>query len=546
MRCFSQSVFHDFVIKYRWLLLLVGALLMGLVVIFPQVGVLQWVVLIPALWVIFLRLQDKSVSYWTLYEMGFCFFLVYFTVTFHWFLWMYPLDYAGMSNLASAVVVCLGSLGLATFQAAGAAIIFPLFALSIRSNALSKRPLLHPLLFATMWVILEWWQAHSGWSGVPWGRLAIGQADVLVTMQSASLFGSYFVSFLILLVNGYVAYAFLHINKRIFCGVMTLSLTLGNLAFGLIYTAIPHQNVPSIKVASIQGNLASGDEWGALGAVDRAMDTYEKLTKEAAQAGAELVLWPETAIVVNIDRSRSIRQRIQALAQECGVMILAGVFTDSPEEGDYNAIVTVRPDGSIDEAVYAKRNLVPFGEFVPFRELITTLIPPLTEINTLGSDLVMGDTALAIPLESGIGYVSPLICFDSIYENNALESVHKGANLLAVPTNDSWFKDSRGVWMHSAQGQLRAIETGRYVMRAANTGVSSVITDKGKVLEKLDPFATGYVLQEAKLLSHTTLYTVIGNLFVYLCIGFAGGCVLIPVGERYRKKKTCSGPLSDT
>lgn len=164
------------------------------------------------------------------------------------------------------------------------------------------------------------------------------------------------------------------------------------------------------------------------------------------------------------------------------------------------------------------------------RSLVTTLVPPLTQINTLGEDLIMGERAQVIQLDHVA--VSPLVCFDSIYERNALESVRSGAQLLAVPTNDSWFKDSRGVWMHHAQAQLRAIETGRPIMRAANTGVSSIITHKGEVKEQLGPFLTGYVIHDVQTQTHTTLYTIIGNLFAWVCLAFAGGCVLLPITEK--------------
>lgn len=530
--------FSDFLFKYRWLLLLGGALLMGLVVIFPQVGVLQWVILVPALLVIFTHLSREDVKYRSMYGMGFCFFLVYYTLCFHWFLWMYPLNYAGMSNAASAVVVCLGSVGLAAFQALTAALIFPLFGYAVWGKHLSRLPLLHPFLFAALWTVVEWFQAHSGWSGVPWGRLCLGQANVLVTLQSASLFGSYFVSFLILVVNGLAAYTFLFPNRRKLCGILALALTAGNLAFGVACFCLPTQEPEYVKVAAIQGNLASGDEWGTAGSVGRAMDAYADLTRKAAAEGAKIVLWPETAIVANI---RRIDDELSSLAKECNVTILAGVFTDHPtERGDYNSIVAILPDGSIHESAYHKRNLVPFGEFVPMRDLITALIPPLGKINTLGADLAFGEEAVVISLDEG--KVAPLICFDSIYEQNALESVRKGAELLAIPTNDSWFKDSRGVWMHSAQGQLRAIETGRYVLRAANTGVSSVITHRGVIEDKLPPFETGYVLGEVEMRTSTTLYTVIGNLFVYLCIGFMGGCFIVPFVEKYKGKKKTASP----
>ena len=123
-----------------------------------------------------------------------------------------------------------------------------------------------------------------------------------------------------------------------------------------------------------------------------------------------------------------------------------------------------------------------------------------------------------------------------------MESIGNGAQLLAVSTNDSWFRDSRGVWMHHAQSQLRAIETGRCVVRSANTGVSSVINEKGEVLETLAPLKTGYVLEEVHLSDRVTVYSVIGNTFAYLCVATAAAAILWSVGEgivnRVLSKKT--------
>lgn len=507
----------------RWPLLLISGVLIGLTVIFPKLGFLQWILLVPAMVVILTRLTDPKVKFRQMYGMGFCFFAIYFTIAFHWFLWMYPLDYAGLSDFASACVVTLGSVGLGVFQASAAALIFPLFGWACRSKYLSPLPWAHPFLFAALWAILEWFQAHSGWAGVPWGRLPLGQAEQVLMLQSASLLGSYFITFLLVAVNGLLAYALLYEKSRIVAVVMAVSLVLSNFGFGLVHAMVPTRSEGVVKVASIQGNLASGEEWGAVGSVDRALSVYGDLTREAAAEGAQIVLWPETAIVANLLR---VEDQLTALAEECQVTILTGLFTDAPgEKGDYNSVVAILPDGSIAQEAYHKINLVPFGEFVPLRELITMVAPFLTEINTLEDDFVFGTEATVIPLEEG--GVGPLICFDSIYEDNARASVKNGAQLLAIPTNDSWFKDSRGVWMHSAQAQLRAIETGRCVMRAANTGVSSIITDKGEVVTYLDTFQRGYVLGEVTLHSHTTPYTAIGNVFVYLCITVVAGCVLV-------------------
>ena len=521
---------RDMVAKRPWIILPAGGLLFAMTVIFPQVGLLEWVALIPALLAILTLTADPAVGYRRLYGLGLVFFWPFYIVSFHWFFYMYPLDFANMSRPASAVVVTVACLGLSLFQALGAALLFPLMGKALRGRWLSRHTLLHPILFACLWTALEWWQAHSGWSGVPWARLSLGQAELVPVLQSASLLGSYFITFLIVAVNGLLAYLLLHPSKGLLCGVLAAGLFLGNLAFGVIRMETATYEGEPIRVAAIQGNKGSLDFWG-LGTMDEVMAVYGDLSREAAAAGAQLIVWPETCIPANVDRHAWVYEYVTGLSKECGVPILCGLFTQvgKGSEADYNSIVAALPDGTLHGTVYNKRNPVPFGEFVPFRTIVMTLIPPLANINTLGEDIPAGEDSVVMDLDPG--RVGPLICFDSIYEQNALDSLENGAQILAVSTNDSWFKDSRGVWMHHAQSQLRAIETGRYVIRAANTGVSSVISDRGEVLETLEPLKTGFVLHEAYLSEQVTVYSVVGNLFAHACVALGGAALLWALAE---------------
>ena len=521
---------RDIAVKWRWLILPLGGILFALTVIFPQHGAFQWIALIPALLSILTLTADPTVKYRRLYGLGLGFFWPFFAVNFHWFFYMYPLDFAGMTHAASAVVVSVACLGLSLFQALGAALLFPLMGKAVRGKWLSRHTILHPILFACLWTALEWWQAHSGWSGVPWARLSIGQAEHILNIQSASVFGSYFITFLIVAVNGLLAYLFLHPSKRVLCGALAAGLFFGNLGFGAIRLASMKDEGTAVKVAAIQGNKGSLENW-SFGTVDEVMEIYGELSREAAARGAELIVWPETCIPVNIDRSSSVYEYVTELAKDCGVPILCGLFTQVEEgsKADYKSIVAALPDGTVHDTVYNKRNPVPFGEFVPFRNLVMTLIPPLAEINTLDEDIPAGEDSVVFDLD--VGNVGSLICFDSIYERNAMDSIKNGAQLLAVSTNDSWFLDSRGVWMHHAQSQLRAIETGRCVVRSANTGVSSIIDAKGMVMDSLAPLKTGYVLAEIRLSDRVTAYSVIGNVFAYACLAACAVGILWPIGE---------------
>ena len=524
------SSLRDLAIKWKWLILSVGGILFALTVILPHVGILEWIALAPALSVILTVATDPTVKYRRLYGLGLVFFWPFYAVNFHWFFYMYPLDFAGMTRAASAVVVTVACLGLSLFQALGAALLLPLMGMATRGKWLSNYPLLHPFLFAALWTALEWWQAHSGWSGVPWARLAIGQAENVLQLQSAAVFGSYFITFLIVAVNGVLTYLFLHPTKRVLCAALAAGMFLGNMGFGVIRMSVMRDEGTTVTAAAIQGNKGSLENWSA-GTMDEVLEVYGDLSREAAEAGADIIVWPETCIPANIDRKAWVYDYVTGLSLECGVPILCGLFTRVAEgsSADYNSIVVALPDGSIYDTVYNKRNPVPFGEFVPFRNLVVTLIPPLAEINTLAEDIPAGEDSVVFDL--ALGNVGSLICFDSIYERNAMDSIGNGAQLLAVSTNDSWFTDSRGVWMHHAQSQLRAIETGRWVVRSANTGVSSVINNRGEVLEKLDPLKTGYVLEEVRLSDRVTAYSVIGNVFAYACLAVCAAAILLPALE---------------
>jgi apolipoprotein N-acyltransferase len=148
---------------------------------------------------------------------------------------------------------------------------------------------------------------------------------------------------------------------------------------------------------------------------------------------------------------------------------------------------------------------------------IRAIFPPLANLEMLqdGSSLVPGTDAAIF--DEGLGKIGALVCFDTIYESLARDSVASGAELIAIGTNDSWFFDSAAVHMHNRQAMLRAIENRRFVLRAANTGVSSIISPTGEELAHIDPLIEGYAVAEVSFVSTRTLYSYIGDSFVLIC-----------------------------
>ncbi len=528
----------------RFLLLGISGLLTGLTVAFPKIGLLQWFTLIPAALFLLECGADKKIKLSAMYGYGLFFFMSFYLVVFHWFVNLYPLEFIdGMTKGGALCVVLFASVGLSLFQALQGGLVFVLIACLFRWGLTEKYRLLRPFSIAALWAVYEWTQT-IGWWGVPWGRLAIGQSELIIGLQTASLFGSYIISFAIVAVNSLIAYGMIaffakddqsRIARIRLSAALCGAILLFQYGAGLIiwFASAPDTEDKKITVAAVQGNIPSGEKWES-DTEAKTLEVYRRYTLLAAKEGAELVVFPETALPWTVKEGNKRYKYLSALAAEAQVTILAGAFTEDGEGGEYNSIVCFTPDGKMSDTVYNKRHLVPFGEFVPFGGLIEVLVPPLAELVMSGGDVAKGEGANVFELDAG--RIGSIICFDSIYEELTLDSVREGAQLICLSTNDSWFTDSAALYMHNAQAQIRAIECGRYVSRAANTGISTAITHRGEVVESLEPLVDGMVVEEMYLRDSRTLYSYIGNLFVYLCIAFiAAGVILSKTTKRKAK-----------
>lgn len=515
---------------YRPLLCLYGgAILTALVVVFPQLWLLEWFSMIPMIGAVMLLTEREEFTAKKSYWQGFLTVYLYYFVIYHWFVKLYPMDFVGLGSGGSIAVILAGWLGLSLLQALPGGLVFLFFRGLCKTELLKKHPILKPIVFGALWVLFEWFSTLT-WTGVPWGRLYMGQAGSLPTMQSSAVFGAYFLSFLILLVNGFLSYMILYRQKQLLCFALSFGLVFSNQLFGLIRGNRDFEGEPSLKAAVIQGNIDSHEKWMP-STTYRMMEVYDRLTAQAAGEGAELIVWPETAITVALNQSSSMKSFVSDVAREYHVTLLVGALYED-ETGEYNSLFLITPDGAISEQRYDKRHLVPFGEYVPMRGLIQAIIPPLAEVSALDTDLTAGkDSAL---FDTPWGKIGSMICFDSIYEMLGIDSVRDGANLMVISSNDSWFSDSAAVYQHQVQAQFRAIEEGRYLLRAANTGISTVIAPNGEVLRWLDPLTEGYVVCEVVPLASRTVYSVIGNTFVYLCGGF---CLTLWLAHLLAKKR---------
>ena len=519
--------------KYIYLLALLSGLLLGLSVILPEIfGALEWISLVP----FFLslipsgeRVTQKTKRY---FLSGFLFYLAYGMTYFHWFWALFPLDFTGLSDVESIVVILLAWLGLSALYALLGGLLFLLVALFARLGTFERTPMLAIVIYPTVFVLYEFILTLDWW-GVPWGKLALGQMAFLPGLQTASLFGSYFICALIVFVNVCVAYLFVY-RKNISLRVLPLSFALCSLflntvvgAFLYQRTATLEENQPTVSIAVLQGNNPSQDNISDADSFHH----YIELSEEAIKAGADVVVWPESSIAGAISKGNYFGKYASQFADVYDVYLIIGstTFRDGKE---YNTMTLIDREGNLC-ASYDKRRLVPFGEFVPYRTFFETVAPPLVEVTMLEQDCSAGETPAVFDRED-IGKLGGLICFESIYERLALDTVRDGAEIFVVGTNDSWFRRSLATRMHTAHEQLRSIECGRYSTRASCTGLTCFINSRGEIVDALPLYEDGFLLREVPRLSYTTLYARVGDLVVPLsCVWLFTLFAL----SMYRKKK---------
>lgn len=503
--------------KYKALLLLLGGALTAMTMLIPKIGIIEWLSLSPAILVFLVLVNDKSVKFRTLFFNSMLFTGPFYFMNFYWLLYMHTTLESSNSPTGAWLLATFMFIAVSGIYMVFGSLAILAFGLLARSRFSQKYKFIQPLLFACVWTVFEWTQTF-GWWGVPWAKLALGQIEMLTMIQSASLFGSYFVGFLILLVNSYFAMALISPNKKKIAAFICVAVILCNFSFGAVKTLTYKDEGEPIKAAAIQGNLSSAEKWGA-DKLEKSKQAYGGLSKDAADEGATLIVWPETALPYVLLDSQSLTEFVTGVAKETNTTMLVSAFYETNDPYNlYNSIFEVDSNGEFGDSVYHKKHLVPFGEFVPMRDLFMTICPPLANVGMVDQDISSGnDTSI---MDTEYGKIGSEVCFDSIYENVTIEAVRDGAQLITVSTNDSWFKDSAAVYMHNSQSKLRAIESGRYIIRAANTGISSIIKPTGESIADKAPLVTGYVIGDVYLSDTITPYVLWGNIFVYICIAF--------------------------
>lgn len=518
-------------------LALISGILMALPFMYGQLALLTWVAPIPYLLVLLFSCE-KNRTYKYFFSLSLCFGIGYFGLLYHWFVFLYPMDFAGLNVIESIGVILLAIIALSLISSLQYSLL-PLGLRLLYHPFLKHHKYLIAFLVASLFTLSEWISSQT-WLGIPWGRLAVSQTEFTINIQSTNIMGSYFVGFLIILFAAFVSIALLFqpsfrslfcLKSYIWCAVAVFVLNFTYGVFSILLYTTPSENAS--KVLLVQGNVSSSEKWkeSSYGSV---FEKYVSVTIEGCEANKpDIVVWPETMLSYSMYTNEGARKILSDIAVTYQVDIFLGTFVKE-DQNSYNAIVHLDPNGNEDSVIYVKRHLVPFGEYLPCRSILEKLFPFLNDINMLSTDLTPGESSSVWTTEKG--KIGGLICFDSIYDTLALDSVQNDAELLVIVTNDSWYKDSFAIYQHNRHAVLRAVENRRWVVRAANTGVSSVISPTGEIMDSIAPLVTGSLSEVVFFEEERTLYSYVGNLLVW---GTAGYCIAIGLVkfQIYKKEK---------
>lgn len=505
---------------FRPALLAIGSGLL-IALSFPRAdfSFLAWFALIPLL----VALEGQTVR--SACKLGFLTGLVAYAGLLYW-LTIVMGEYGHLPVFASIPLWLLLSAWLALFYglAAGATVLGEHLGL--------KSALLMPLV----WVGGDYLRSFI-FSGFPWTMLGHSQYRLLPLIQIADITGVYGVTALIVLAN-VVFYRIIRalsgadIPYPAKSAVVFVLVLTGTLGYGFFRLTSPVPLQTPLRVALIQGNIDQAIKWSPVFR-ETTLDIYTSLSRQAvAGQHTDLIVWPESAAPFYFQDNSPASDRIRNLSRELKANLLFGSPAAELRDGRHvnmNSAFLLAPDGT-ETGRSDKMHLVPFGEYVP----LARLLPFVNKLVHGIGDFLPGQQVK--PLKAGGVPLGVLVCYEVIFPELAREYVNAGSRVLVNITNDAWFGRSSAPYQHLSMAVFRAVETRTPLVRAANTGITSIIDQNGHIKGMTSLFKEAVMVGEVQPGSANAPYLKLGDLFAQGCLGFTALFLALQYW-RYKNKK---------
>lgn len=469
----------------------------------PAHASLAWIALIPFVWAL-LTLRRMWQAWMYAWLVGT---LVYAGIYF----WIFVtcLQGGGLSRGLS-VAAWLGLSALMALQ-------FALFGFSC--YFLKRLGWIFPWVAAISWVALDW--IHQMLAtyvlGFPWFSLAYSQWNFPQVLQIVSWTGAAGLSAAIAFVSLSIGYGFYVSSLRALFGQVVLAAAV----FGSVYgygtwylNRPPERTLLHLRTAVMQPNIDQYKKWSP----EFEEEIYQTLTDMSAAAAEEnvmLIVWPESVTPGPVEED-PYKNWIEQFSQRHGAWQLLG-SNRAWQNKDYVSAFLFSPDGQV-QGFYDKKQLVPFGEFIPFAGVVQQLFPDVKVLGELGG-FVPGQKEQSL-LQLGQIPLGNTICYESIFPEIWRKQAKEGARFMTNITNDAWFFDTDAPYQHLAVSVLRAVELRRPVLRAANTGISAIIAPEGDILARAELNTRAMLSEDLSLPMglDISFYTRWGDWFSWICV----------------------------
>ena len=373
-------------------------------------------------------------------------------------------------------------------------------------------------LFPAVWTAVEMGRSHL-FSGFPWMLLGYSVAGSATLRQAADLAGVHGLSFLLALSGVSVYLAGKRLSESLHAkAAIALIPGIAALLFLALYGRTgsttpegPAARAPEVKVAIAQGGIDQSVKWDPGNQV-ATLEIYGELTRTARDAGAQVVVWPETAAPFFYGWDAELSRRLDAIAVSGGIPVIFGAPWYDPAVGGkiYNSVFHMDARGVV-LGRYDKRHLVPFSEYIPLRSILFFM-----NKLTAGDEDFSSGTGPALFRVGGLP-VAASVCYEALFPALIREGVLGGAAWLVNVTNDAWFGDTVAPHQHLAMARMRCVEFRRPMVRAANAGISAFIDRDGGVAASLGLFRRGVLVGAVRPASGETVYAKTGEIFGISC-----------------------------
>lgn len=376
-------------------------------------------------------------------------------------------------------------------------------------------------VYPSLWVLLEWLR---GWflTGFPWAYAGYSQLNTALA-GFAPIGGVFLLSFLAVMTSSALIAPFYLPKKSRYTGLVLVILLWG-IGYGSLYINWTQPNGKAIEISLLQGNIQREFKWNPEKVLAN-ITHYIEMTKQHWHS--DLIVWPEGTFSLPQNYGQEYIEKLdQEAAAHHSTVVIGLPYSENNQF--FNSMMLL---GS-HHGLYAKRHLVPFGEYTPFSSLLK---PLLSWLKIPMSDYTPGADHQDILNINGV-HIAPFICYEIAYPGLVQQSL-PAADVLLTTSEDAWYGNSIAVNQHLQMVQMRARESGRYSLFVANTGISAIINPEGKILQQLALNTQGSITEKIPAIIGSTPWIITGN-WPWLTLMLVGILVIYSRQSRRHTKRT--------